>query len=257
MKHTSRFGLVAVLLSASACGQAPLPLQEHRGVSGNAVFAFTESRGCAPTLSLFSRGAPGCAIDRPMLAGVRETLVVQVDANSDEAGVTLRARDTNVVSLDATVDRTIAEGFSTYRVRVTAGARAGATWFDVLDARGATIDSRRVEVAEARTIVFRADNDTQPTLAIEGDGDRVRVPLGQRGSVTAWVRDAAGRELIANDAVHWSVDTADVVRLSWWTMGPTAVSDDRVYLEGVAPGEKFVSAQAGSVRRTLRVTVAP
>lgn len=240
---------VVSLVAFVGCG-SPDPLAEFLGTQGVAHFGVTRSRGCTPQLALFTPARPGCPVDRPLMTDVNESLAV--DFESDPGAISVRSSDPGVVlvgELRANDNR------RTFNVDIR-GVRAGVASVEVLRANGAVLDTVRVEVADAASMTIRPDTDVQTPALMSSDGSRVTVRPMQQGSLTAWVRDARGRQLFANDGVQWTVADTATMTVSWLTMGPSAVTDDRVYINGVRVGTTQLTARAGAVSRTITAEVA-
>jgi hypothetical protein len=210
-----------------------------------ATFRFTASRGCAALLG------GGCTPERPLLAGVRESVRVDLLRNPGGGDPTVSSSDPSVVSVGAVRGRSTDGGGYVGSFEVRAGARGGAAELTVTQADGATA-AVTIRVAEAAGMDLVEDEGTARYDRAEGS---IALRVGERVSMNAYPVSIDGERLYANDGVTWSVPSPQRVNLSWSTMSGPRVDDDHVYVEGRAPGVEVLTVRAGVVERTLIVEV--
>ncbi len=217
------------------------------GEGSNLRFTVVQSAGCAGLLST------GCAIDRPLLAGVDERVRVRrgTGASSLPTNLTFTSSNLNIITLGSPEPPVTTDSEPSYFVPVHA-AGVGTAYLEARASNGAIYDRVQVRVASAATIDFTNNAGMAlPAMAT------VNLRVGERVDVIGTGRDAQGNPLFSNNVVVWTVPDTSTVRLSWGTMPKGArIADDRVYLTGVAAGTVTVTATIGTVTRALTATVA-
>ena len=216
------------------------------GEGSNLRFTVVQSAGCAGPIST------GCAIDRPLLAGVDERVRVRrgTGASSLPTNLTFTSSNLNIITLGSPEAPVASDSDPSYFVPVHA-AGVGTAYFEARASKGAIYDRVQVRVANAATIDFTNNAGT----ALTGMA-AVNLRVAERMDIVGTGRDAQGNPLFSNNVVVWTVPDTTTVRLSWGTMPKGArIADDRVYLTGVAPGTATVTATIGTVTRTLMATV--
>ncbi len=206
-------------------------------------FRFIASRGCGPSSQ--------CSADRPLMAGVHESLVVSMPDDYSGAAPTVTSSDPSVVSVRGIQTLSAQGGTYAGAIDLLAGERAGSAEITVTQSRG-----------QSATVVVRVDVAAGMDLVEdEGNGhydrssDHISLRVGERVSMNGYPVTLAGERLYANDGVVWTVPDAGSVRLSWGVMQGERVADDHVYVEGRAPGTEVVTVRAGVVERTIVVDV--
>ena len=206
-------------------------------------FRFTASRGCGPSSQ--------CSPDRPLMAGVRESLEVTMADDFSGAAPTVTTSDASVVSVS--VIQTLSAQGGTYAgvFEVRAGERAGSAEITVTQSSG-----------QSATVVVRVDEaagmdlvEDEGTARYDRSRDHIALRVGDRVSMNGQPVNRAGERLYANDGVVWTVPDTGSVALSWGFMRGERVADDHVYVEGLAPGTEVVTVRAGVVERTIIVDV--
>jgi hypothetical protein len=207
-------------------------------------FTFTLSRGC----SALQQSA--CGTDRPLMAGVRERVVVSIPGSAFGPEPVVRVSDPGVLTVGE-LQRLSSSGERYQAAFDLRGVAAGVATLTVTGSDGRDFAfTVRVDEPAGMDIV-----EDEGTSQFDRDESRLRVRVGQRISLTGYPVNLNVERLYANDGVSWTVPTAERVNLSWSFMSGPRVVDDHVYLTGVAPGREVVTVRAGVVERTVIVDV--
>lgn len=233
-----------VLVALAALAGAGCFTDDAGGQQGAATFSLRSSYGCASVLDT------GCAITRPLMPDIRETVRVELRASGSD-DVTLASTAPAVFTV-ASATRTLTPG-RVYMGDLTTVA-PGRGFLEVRRG-GAAVDRVEVRVAAVATLGLL---ETDGTRALSTDGTRLALTVRQPVSLVGQPRDAAGTDLFANNGVVWTVPSGGPVRLSWGLeRDVTRLQVDRAYVEGIAAGTTTVTVTAGGVTRTLEATVTP
>ena len=83
--------------------------------------------------------------------------------------------------------------------------------------------------------------------------DAFTLQVGDRAQVVVTLYDTEGRELLAPEGVHWSVDDADVATVSGFLIGAGAELDDGlgIDLTAVSPGDTVLQVTVPEDSKSL------
>jgi hypothetical protein len=226
---------------------------ETQGQQGKVSFQYT-------SLSCFF----GCALDRPMLVGSKESISVRgpgVDApdlrlsSSDPSVATFAVRRACYCerkTSDESTSITSSEGEGcdsgyTHACHNTVDATAhGAGSADCIleDGSGALIDRATVRVDEAaRAAILDEDKNA-------GVAPSFVAKVGETLTVRAVLENARGQELLASEGVHWAVEGDALGQDGCWFCG-----SDVTMLRAVRPGQARVTLSAAGVASHFDVLV--
>lgn len=208
---------------------------------------FVMSRGCSPL------NRAQCPLDaRPLMTGVRETVSFSVPDNAYGGDPSVSVDDPSVVTV-AGLRRTSGVGERYAGLfDLTAGASPGRTTLRVTGATGETWQwTIRVDAPAGMDIV-----DDEGAARFDRVQGRLALRVGEQVSLVGVPVNLEVERLYANDGVVWTVPNTRVVNLSWTYMQGPRVVDDRVFIDGVAPGQEEITVRAGVVERTVVVDVA-
>lgn len=249
------FSIFALLLSSNALTgcfirwsdtpePVPAPPIYRDDPDAEPTFGFTMSRGCSP----FERAQ--CPPTRPLMAGVRERASFTIHLDGPAADPTVSSSDTAVIAVDPVQRVGASDGSYQGLFEVRAGV-AGSATVTIQRADGQAWQYvLRVEEAAGMDLV-----EDEGTAQFDRADGRLRLRVGDRVSMNGYPVSRDVEALYANDQVTWSVPNTEHVVLSWSFMRGPRVTDDHVYVEGVAPGTDVITVRAGVVERTVIVDV--
>lgn len=214
-------------------------------VPGAASFRYNLSRGCSFT------AVDACPLDRPLMAGVTETISVRVEGAHHTENVTVASSAPSVLDVEPHAPCTIDGTALRCAFGVVAGAPGSAT---VSLSRGTlTLATAVVRVAFPARLAVVAERDESPTAT--SPVEQVALHPGDRWSLDGVAYDDDGEALYANDGVEWTVPDTQHVSLTWSSMSGARVLDDHVYVVGRAAGAVVLTARAGGVATEVPVEV--
>lgn len=239
------FALAVTAAAATGCSR-----DAREGALGNATFEYRSSRGCA---DLFEDGCP--VSSGALLVGVNESLQVKVSSSDDpNRDLSLVSLAPEVVAVSSTTRPSEGSSSRTYSFRLRAAAR-GSAKLELRRVDGSVVDHVTVRTDEAAALDIVNEDAQQGTLS--PDASRYTVRMGAQGSITGFARDARGARIHGNDAVVWEVESRAVAELSFGFTTGARVADDHVFVLPRAPGVTRATVRAGSVARTVEITVVP
>ncbi len=252
--------LVASALLWSGCGEDEAP---DASLGELSVVEFRYQRSC-----FF-----GCPLEQPLLAGTREK--ISVTGPGDATGVTARSTDTDVVEF--AIERQCfceRQDGENGRLLISESASCDGVWskhcdndvlvqavdvgeatLELIDGHGKVLDRVELLVREADQAIFSA---VYPNELGSVEADVFELSGSEMIEMNLQLYDADGFELLAPEAVNWSVADEEVAIVNAWLIGRGAsVSAGlSVIVEATGPGDTELAVEVPGLSPSVTLNVA-